>query len=313
MPLTRRSVVLDRDAPRADIVVQGLTGATRAVVRGMFDAGCVTVDGARCGEPGARAAAGARVEVAFEAGRRYRETQAASEHGGFRGGFRVAFEDRHLVVVEKPAGMLTVPTVRREKDTLVHLVARHFSRGRRELRRAFIVHRLDRDASGVLVFARSDAVARALKAQFEDRKPEREYAVIVAGTVARDAGTFRSFLATGEDLDQRSTGEPGEGKLAVTHFEVLRRLRGATYLRVRLETGRRNQIRVHFAEAGHPVLGDTRYEPARARHPLWREPRIALHALTLGFVHPVAGARVRVTSDLPRAFVTFLDAAGAGG
>lgn len=307
MARERRSIVVAQDVPRADRVVQDLTGASRANVRGMFDQGCVTVDGQACSEAGMPLAAGRRVEVAFEPGRKYGELPKAFANRAFR----VAFEDRHLVVVEKAAGILTVPTVRREKDTLVHQVGRHFGRGQRGPAHAFIVHRLDADTSGLLVFARTDAVAQALKQQFADHKPEREYAAIVAGVLPQDRGTFRSHLATDEDLDQYSTDDPGAGKLAVTHYEVLQRLRGATYVRVRLETGRRNQIRVHFAEAGHPVLGDLRYEARLARHPAWRYPRLALHARTLGFRHPVTGAPVRVTTELPHEFSAFLARAAA--
>jgi 23S rRNA pseudouridine1911/1915/1917 synthase len=298
-----RSSVLTVDTSRVDLVVQALTGASRAVVRGMFDHGCVSVDGATCHEAGAPAAVGAKIDVVYEPGRRYKEVARAWSNRAFR----VVFEDRYLVVVEKNAGILTVPTVRRETDTLVHEVARHWSRGQRTPQRAYIVHRLDRDTSGLLVFARTEALAQALKSQFEAHKPEREYAAIVAGIVPDDRGTFRSYLATDEDLDQYSTDESGEGKLAVTHYEVVQRLRGATFLKVHLETGRRNQIRVHFAETGHPVLGDPRYEPRLAVHPAWRHPRLALHARTLGFQHPVTGVAVRVTTELPEAMRVFLE------
>jgi 23S rRNA pseudouridine1911/1915/1917 synthase len=148
-------------------------------------------------------------------------------------------------------------------------------------------------------------VASALKDQFEARKPDREYVAIAAGKIADSQGTIRSHLTTNEDLDQYSTDTPGEGKLAVTHFKVERRLRGATWLRVRLETGRRNQIRVHLAEAGHPILGDVRYEVDLARHPAWKWSRLALHAQSLGFTHPVTGKDIRVTSQIPSCFEDF--------
>ena len=303
MPKERRNATVDQDTPRVDHVVQSLTGASRAVVRGMFDHGCVTVDGAPCAEAGLPAARGAVVEVVFDPRQHYRERPAIRPNRAFR----VAFEDSYLVVVEKNAGILTVPTVRRERDTLVNAVAAHFSRGRVP-QVAYVVHRLDRDTSGLLVFARSDAICQALKQQFADRKPEREYAALVAGHVTDAKGTFRSYLATDEDLDEVSSDDPGEGRLAVTHFDVVERVRGATFVSVHLETGRRNQIRVHFADAGHPVLGDTRYSPERARHPAWREPRLALHAKTLGFVHPVTGRPVRITTELPPPFAAFLEA-----
>ena len=308
MPRERRKAVVEDDAGRVDRVVQALTGASRAWVRGMFDHRCVSVDGAPCRDAGMPVARGAVVEVAYDPGQHYREVPPTRPNRAFR----VAFEDSRLIVGEKVAGILTVPTARRERDTLVHAVAHHFSRGRVP-QTAFVVHRLDRDTSGLLVFARTDAIAQALKRQFADRKPEREYAAFVAGHVAPDAGTFRSYLATDEDLDEVSSDDPGEGRLAVTHFEVVERLRGATHVRVHLETGRRNQIRVHFADAGHPVLGDTRYSPELARHPAWRHQRLALHAKTLGFTHPATGRHVRVTSDLPVEFAAFLEATRSEG
>ncbi|MBI5608331.1 MAG: RNA pseudouridine synthase, partial [Deltaproteobacteria bacterium] len=187
-----------------------------------------------------------------------------------------------------------------------HQVARYWSGSDRITQRAHIVHRLDRDTSGLLVFARTAEIAAALKDQFADHKPEREYVAILAGALPDDRGTFRSYLTTGDDLDQYSTDTPGEGKLAITHYEVRQRLRGATCVRVRLETGRRNQIRVHFSEVGHPILGDVRYRSELARHPRGPANRLALHALTLGFVHPVTQKPVRTTSEIPQEFVRFL-------
>ena len=305
MAKTRLQFRLDDNTPRIDLAVAEQTGASRAVVRGMFDHGCVSLNGAACDEAGRPGRLGDLLVVEFEAERRYKEKPREREHRSFR----IAFEDKFLIVVEKIAGILTVPTDHGEQDTLVHLVARHMSKGQRITKRASIVHRLDRDTSGLLVFGKSDAVANAIKDQFEARKPEREYAAIVAGRLAQDRGTFRSFLVTNDALDQVSTTVPGEGKLAVTHFEVVERLRGATLVRVNLETGRRNQIRVHFAEIGHPVLGDVRYAVERAHHPAWREKRLALHARTLGFRHPVTGEPLRVTSELPAVFLRFLAAA----
>lgn len=305
MPKLRKKAVLDTDTARLDLTVQALTGASRAIVRGMFDHGCVAVNGAKCVEAGRPGGRGDVVTVEYDDQQKYKEiprTRLSRK-------FRIAFEDAHLIVVEKIAGVLTVPTDHGEQDTLVHEVARHFSKGQRITKRAYIVHRLDRDTSGVLVFGKTAQVAEALKQQFEARKPEREYAAIVAGQVRENRGTFRSFLATAEDLDQFSTHTPGEGKLAVTHYQVEARLRDATFVRVHLETGRRNQIRVHFSEVGHPVLGDVRYKPERAKHPMWKEKRLALHARTLGFTHPVTGQAVRVTSELPGVFLAFLRAA----
>lgn len=302
MPKQKLGCTLAAATPRLDLAVQALIpGSSRADIRGMFDHGCVRLDGQPCRDAGTPALAGQRLEVEFDPQQKYRAA-ARTRHSSR---FAIAYEDAQLIVVEKVAGILTVPTERGEQDTLVHEVARYFSKGQRITHKAFIVHRLDRDTSGLLLFAKSQAVADALKDQFEARKPDRSYVAIAAGKVAESEGTIRSYLATNDDLDQFSTDAPGEGKLAVTHFRVERRLRGATWLRVRLETGRRNQIRVHLAEAGHPILGDARYQVELARHPAWKWSRLALHAQSLGFVHPVTGKPVQVTSQIPSCFEEF--------
>lgn len=292
------------DVPRLDALVAQVCGVSRAIARGMFDNGCVQLGGKPATECAQAASAGAQLTVRFDPQTRYREKTRPRPSAGFR----IAFEDAHLIVVEKEAGLLTVPTNRHEQNTLVHHIARYLSGSQRITHLAHIVHRLDRDTSGLLVFAKSAEIASALKDQFAAHKPDREYAAIVASTLREDHGTFRSFLATDEDLDQYSTATPGEGKLAVTHYQVRERLRGATFVRVRLETGRRNQIRVHFSEQGHPILGDVRYRPEQARHPLWPANRLALHALTLGLIHPLTGKPVTCTSELPAVFSKFVAA-----
>lgn len=299
-----KSVTLTQPEPRLDLLVQRMADVSRAEVRGLFDWDCVAVDGELATQPGLALRVGQHVALRYEQGRRYKEKPRERTQRDFA----IAFEDRHLIVVAKRAGILSVPTDRGEDNTLVHAVARHFSKGQRITHKAFLVHRLDRDTSGLIVFGRTDAVAKALIEQFAGRKPERAYVAIVTGTVREPQGTIQSFLATDDDLDQFSTRKEGEGKLAITHYRVLQRLRGATVVEVRLETGRRNQIRVHFAEQGHPVLGDVRYQPELARHPGWTERRLALHARTLGFVHPITGQSVRLVDEPPALFAQFIRA-----
>ena len=224
--------------------------------------------------------------------------------------FRVVFEDRQIIVVEKAAMVLTVPTPRGERNTMVQLVERYLER-RGSRRPLTVVHRLDRETSGLLVLAKDRASGEKLERQFRAHSPERVYRAIVAGTLARDHGTFDSFLATSKSLTRFSTEDRASGERAITHYESEEKLRGATLIMARLETGRRNQIRAHFAEAGHPVLGDRRYRPELARHAGWTYPRLALHAATLGFVHPSTGESLRFDSPLPREFTAFLRAVGS--
>ncbi len=169
-----------------------------------------------------------------------------------------------------------------------------------------LVHRLDREVSGLLVIAKSEMVARALIEQFQQHKPERRYAALVAGPVRAAQGTLKTYLATKKNLDRYSAPESAETELAITHFVVKRAWPDVTFLDVRLETGRRHQIRVHLAEAGHPVLGDPRYGRGAADHPHWPHRRLALHAQSLTFEHPTRFELLRFEAPLPAEMTRFL-------
>jgi len=291
------------DVGRLDLLVARLTELSRARVRGLIDHGGVRVNDLAASDGGIAVNAGDRLAITFDPERRYKEKPATrATHG-----FTIVFEDQHLVVVNKEAGILTVPTPKGETNTLIDLLSRHLSQGKPQGRKRLVsvVHRLDRDTSGLLVFGRTQGITDDIIAQFAGRKPEREYAAIVAGNVAEEKGTIRSHLATDKALNQRSVSDSGRGELAITHYEVRARYKTATLLAVHLETGRRNQIRVHCAELGHPILGDTRYSADAAQHPLWPHKRLALHARLLGFVHPATGRTLRFECPLPGAFAAF--------
>ena len=287
-------------AGRADRVAQRLTGLSRSEIRGLFDHGCVSVNGELCDTIGADVKCGDVVEAHYDAHRRYHERARPWEDDAFQ----IVFEDKHLIVVDKASGILTVPAHPGDTNTLAHAISQYFvHRGIRE--RAQLVHRLDRGASGLLVFGKSRDTAEKLQSQFEERKPEREYMALVKGVLPSE-GTFESYLATSKSLQQYSTNRPGEGQLAITHFQLKKVVHGVSWLRVWLETGRRNQIRVHFAEGGHPVLGDSRYRPDLSTHPQWRVKRLALHAAVLGFRHPITAKPMRFESPMPAPMSAFV-------
>ena len=169
------------------------------------------------------------------------------------------------------------------------------------------MHRLDRGVSGLLVFGKSQIMADRLRDQFASRKPERLYNAIVAGKMKQTQGEFRSYLTTAKSLTRYSTNDPSAGELAVTHYQVLEYLADTTLVEVQLETGRRNQIRVHFSEAGHPVLGDPRYSPEEAQHAHWPHERIALHARTLGIANPETGVAMKFDLPLPPEMARFIE------
>lgn len=210
---------------------------------------------------------------------------------------RIIFEDADLIVVDKAAHLLTVPT-----DEIRHETAESFLNtylgAKPEQPRVYHVHRLDRDTSGVLVFAKNSWTRERLQVLFSGHNIERVYVAIVYGKLKEPTGTLRSFLAEDRDLRVRSVPTAAEGKEAITHYRTTASGRRYSILELTLETGRRNQIRVQLADAGHPILGDTMY--GRGRDP--EIGRLALHARNLGFVHPRTGKKVRFTAEVPKAF-----------
>jgi RluA family pseudouridine synthase len=217
-------------------------------------------------------------------------------HRALPPGVTVLHEDDFVIVVLKPNGLLTVATERERENTLQAGLNRYLAGGGKE--RIHVVHRLDRETSGVLVFVKTFEAREALKEQFAEHSADRMYIAVVEGTMEPPQGTIRSHLYEGRDLRMRSVtaGHP-EAKLAVTHYRTIEAKGEWSMLEVTLETGRKNQIRAHLAEAGHPVAGDQMY--GATTNPLGR---LGLHAKLLGFTHPATGKRLSFTAPLPHAF-----------
>ena len=204
-------------------------------------------------------------------------------------------EDDDLIVVDKPPGLLTIATERERQRTAYRMLADYVAAqpGRRRL---FIVHRLDRETSGLLVFAKSFAAKRALQAQFETRAVERVYVAVVEGRVATEAGTLRARVAEDPRTLRVHTTRRRTGREAVTRYRVLERRAQSSVLELTLETGRRGQIRAQLAALGHPIVGDRAF--GARRDPIRR---LCLHAARLGFVDGTGRAR-RYESVPPGAF-----------
>lgn len=209
---------------------------------------------------------------------------------------RLVHEDAEVLVVDKPPGLLTIATERERERTAYRMLADYVAGQRPGGARLFVVHRLDRETSGLLVFAKSAAAKRVLQDQFAARTVERGYVAVVEGRMSQDAGTLRSRLREGASLRVRATRRAGAGREAITHYRVLARGPAATLLDLSLETGRRGQIRAQLAALGHPIAGDHAY--GSRRDPLHR---LVLHASRLGFRHP-RGPAMRFESPVPPAF-----------
>jgi len=216
----------------------------------------------------------------------------------------VLYEDEYLIVVDKPSGMVVHPSAGHSRGTLVNALLGHCDTlsGIGGVMRPGIVHRLDRLTSGVLVASKSDAAHAGLAAQFACHSVERRYLAVVVGQMAGQ-GAFDTFHGRHPTDRRRFTSRCVRGRRAVTHWCVVQPLAGATLVEARLETGRTHQVRVHFADAGHAVVGDPMYGRP-PQDPLVREAgrtlgRQALHAQVLGFEHPATGERLRYASPLP--------------
>lgn len=215
-------------------------------------------------------------------------------------GVRILFEDADLLVVEKPCGLLSVPARYEPERNALALLTRFIRKGQsRSRKELFAVNRLDRETSGILLFAKSLAMRERMHERWD--AVEKFYVAVLAGTLPNDEGELKSFLAQDDDYRVHSVRDETLGKLARTRWRVLARGNGWTCVRAELLTGRKNQIRVQFAEIGHAVLGDRFYGRARAE-------RLALHAWKIAFPHPRTGARVELESPPPEFFSRFLPA-----
>jgi 23S rRNA pseudouridine1911/1915/1917 synthase len=270
---------------RLDVFLAGHAGS-RAAAQKLIDAGRVTVDGAS--QPKRHALpAGARIAIADQG-----PATAAPAAPAAR--YEVAYRDEHVLVIDKPAGVVVHPGSGRAEGTLVQALE-GFVAGGEDPQRPGIVHRLDRDTSGLLVVARHERAHAELKRQIAAREVVREYLALVEGRPAARAGTIDAPLGRDRRLRTRMSTDSDEPRTAVTHFEIERALRDCTLLRVRLQTGRTHQIRAHLLAIGHRVLGDPEYGVPGALG----LPRQFLHAARLAFTHPFTGEPVDVTSPLP--------------
>ena len=219
-------------------------------------------------------------------------------------GIIMLYEDKDILVVDKPEGLLTVATVHERSRTAHSLLTEYIRRGTgRSRKQVFVVHRLDRDTSGVLIFAKSEEAMERLKDRWKET--EKKYLAIVHGTPEERSGTITSYLAEDADYTVYETQDSSRGKLAQTVYSVIGERKRMSLLEVTLLTGRKNQIRVHLAGIGHPIVGDEKYGQGDDRMP-----RMALHALSISFKHPFTGKQLAFESEVPELFTRLFGSMG---
>lgn len=213
-------------------------------------------------------------------------------------GLRILFEDEHLIVIEKDAGLLTIAT-NREKQKTAYYQLMDYVKSINPSYRVFIVHRLDRDTSGVMIFAKSKNVQQLLQENWHSIVPKRAYIALVEGSVQKNAGTITSWLKENRAFIMYSSQRPNDGQKAVTHYKVLKRNKKNSLLEVHLDTGRKNQIRVHMQDLHHPIVGDKKY--GATTKPIGR---LGLHAHKIAFTHPITNKSLAFESKIPKQFLT---------
>ena len=297
-------------AARLDKALAEASGLSRERVKVLIGEGRVTLGGKPATQPSAKVEAGVPFEIAVPPAM---EATAAAENIPLS----VVYEDEHLIVIDKPAGLVVHPAAGHAGGTLVNALLHHCKgqlSGIGGVARPGIVHRIDKDTSGLLVVAKSDAAHDGLAKQFADHSIERAYYAVVAGHPRPLSGRIEGHIGRSDANRKKMAVLPAgssRGKRAVTHYKVLKELKNSALVECRLETGRTHQVRVHLASIGHALLGD----PVYGRTPADLRPilktlgfhRQALHAAVLGFVHPISGKSLRFASEMPADMKELID------
>ena len=288
------------DGRRLDVQLAEVSGLTRSRVASLMAEGQVTVDGKAETKAGLKPRPGQAICLTVPAPK-----PAVPEAQDIP--LTILYQDDDLAVVVKPCGMVVHPAAGNEDGTLVNALLHHLDSlgGIGGELRPGIVHRLDKDTSGLLLVAKNDTAQLALSRQLQNREMEKHYRALVEGNVKEDAGRVEAAIARSKK-DRKKMAVDTEGREAVTEWKVLSRGRGVTLMDVHILTGRTHQIRVHMKHIGHPVCGDPIYGSGRGA----KVSRLMLHAYSLSFTHPATGERMTFTAELPEAFEASLRSNG---
>jgi 23S rRNA pseudouridine1911/1915/1917 synthase len=270
-----------------DVLTRLAPGSSKSAQRNWVKVGRVTIDGRLVSRFDTPIEPGQKVRLAHKSKPLYQD-------------LRIVYEDKHLVVIDKPKGLLSVASNFETQKTAHNILKEHYAP-----QRVFVIHRLDQDTSGVMLFGLSDEGFEGLKDDFKTHSLQRLYIAIVEGHLEEGQGTWTSYLWEDAAYRVHSTNDPERGEKAITHFEVKATSRRYSWMELTLETGKKNQIRIHCQEAGHPIVGDTKY--GASSNPL---KRLCLHAHVLAFHHPVTKKWMKFIAPPPDEFFKLVNPKG---
>lgn len=284
--VTEKHIIVDKSAELLPFLVEKMSGKNRDNVKALLRNKLVLVDGKTQSHAKFALQAGQKITI----GKKEEKLPVIP-------GLNIRHEDKHIIVVEKPAGMLTISTEREKTRTLFRYLSQYLKQSDPNAK-VFVVHRLDRETSGLLVFAKDEQSKFRLQKNWNENVIERTYVAVVEGRVAEKKKTIESYLKESKALIVHSSKNETYGQQAITHYEVLEQRSNSALMQINLETGRKNQIRVHMQEIGHPIFGDKKYG---SKVPMIG--RIALHAKTLVFKHPTTQAIMSFDTKIPKEFM----------
>ena len=273
-----------------EFLMAQMPGKSRSKVKLLLSRKQVLVDGKPTSQYNHPLISGQRVEISKGIQESYKSVKEARK-------LSVVFEDAELIVIEKPAGLLSISTDKEKRATAYSLLSDYVKEQDPD-NKIFVVHRLDRETSGLMMFAKSEEVKYHLQELWANTVIERAYIAVVEGYVEDKQGVISSYLVEGKTFVVHSSQNPKAGKKAVTNFKTLQRKRGYSLLKVNLDTGRKNQIRVRMQDIGHSIVGDKKYGATGS--PL---KRLGLHAQQLSFGHPISGKKIFFESEIPEVFM----------
>ncbi|MFZ4401593.1 MAG: RluA family pseudouridine synthase [Bacteroidales bacterium] len=280
-------ISVKKTASLAEILLEEFGSASKTKIKKLITSGSI------CDENGK---AIRKAETIIQQGQTLEYTKFKDTSGKVRAPYNVIFEDEYFVAVIKPAGVLTHGDTGKKNVSLLQQMTEYVKEASRGKKRAFIIHRLDREVSGILLIAKSEEMMQLMKENWQDT--EKLYYALIEGHPEVEEGSIQSWLKEGPHQIMMSVPESEDAKFAVTHYKVLEKLKDHSLLEVKLETGRKNQIRVHFGDMGYPIVGDRRYGADDTY-----ERQIRLHAFSLSFTHPVTKEFIQLTSKMPANFL----------